>query len=283
MTNKPRNVVNLFSRERKKLPEMALDVPTKPSAEDPQTPAQASYVIPAGKPKLVLAIGSGQTGKSTLLRWTAERATERGSDMALATLAPNRTLQHYFPGAMHPEGNSTSAGATFLEMFLNVAAENKINAVIDFPGDDTALPHLLDQGLDPAGLLAEAGVELVVLFTLSPRVEDLTSMAQLAARGFMPKATALIRNQGLTRDPTLPPEPEFDQVIDHSAYQAAIERGAVEVWMPRCYSAGVIENQRLLFGQARNGPDLLPSDRSRTHHWMRAMEAAFAPIASWLP
>lgn len=108
-------------------------------------------------------------------------------------------------------------------------------------------------------------------------------MAQLAARGFTPKATALIRNQGLTRDPTLPPEPEFDQVIDHSAYRAAVERGAFEVWMPRCYSAAVIENQRLLFSQASSGTDLLPSDRSRTHHWMRSMSVAFSPVASWLP
>ena len=184
---------------------------------------------------------------------------------------------------MHPQGNSTSAGANFLEAFFNLAVESKINAFIDFPGDDTALPHLLDQGIDPAGMLEAAGVELVVLFTLSPRVEDLTTMAQLAARGFTPKATALIRNQGLTRDPTLPAEPEFDPVVEHSAYRAAVERGAAEIWMPRNYAAAAIENQRLLFGQARDGTDLMPSDRSRAHHWLRAMEAAFAPIASWLP
>jgi hypothetical protein len=282
VTNKPKPpVAALFDRARRKVPEMALDIPTMPAAVE--RPTQAGYVIPAGKPKLILAIGSGQTGKSTLLRWIAERAAERGAEMALATLAPNRTLRHYFPGALHPEGNSTSSGAAFLEMFLDVTAENGMNAVLDFPGDDTALLHLLDQGLDPVGMLEQAGVEVVVLYTLSPRVEDLTAMAQLTAKGFAPKATALVMNKGITADPTMPPEPEFDQVMDHSAYRAAAERGAVTVWMPRLYSAKAIEDRRLLFGQARDGGDLGPSDRSRTHHWLRTMDAACMPIASWLP
>lgn len=282
MTTKTKpNVVSLFERTRRKVPELKLDIPTKPPADT--AAAEAAHVIPAGKPKLVLAIGSGQTGKSTLLRWVAERAAERGTETVMGTLAPNRTLGHYFPNVMHPDANSTSAGASFLEMFFDATAEGKVNALLDFPGDDTALPHLLDQGLDPAGVLEEADVELVALFTLSPRVEDLTALAQLSARGFMPNATALILNKGLTRDPTLPPEPEFDAVIDHSAYRAAVGRGAVEVWMPRLYSARNIEEQRLLFGQARTSGDLGPSDRSRTHHWLRAMDEAFSPIASWLP
>ncbi len=132
-------------------------------------------------------------------------------------------------------------------------------------------------------MLEQAGVELVALYTLSPRVEDLTAMAQLAAKGFIPKATALIMNKGVTADPTMPPEPEFEQVMEHSVFCAAVDRGAAVVWMPRLYSAKSIEDRRLLFGQARDGDDLGPSDRSRTHHGLRAMDEAFAPIASWLP
>lgn len=276
------NVVSLFDRSRKKVPEMALDVPAKPHPTEATAAEPVGHSIPAGKPKLILAMGSGKTGKSTLLRWIAERATEREGTV-LATLAPNRTLKHYFPETMHPEGNTTSSGAAFLEMFLDVMAEDKVNAVLDFPGDDTSLLHLLDQGADPAGVLEQAGVELVALYTLSPRVEDLTAMAQLAAKGFMPKATALVMNKGVTADPTMPAEPEFEQVMEHSAYRAAVDREAATVWMPRLYAAKAIEDRRLLFGQARDGSDLGPSDRSRIHHWLRAMEEAFGPIASWLP
>ena len=81
----------------------------------------------------------------------------------------------------------------------------------------------------------------------------------------------------------MPAEPEFEAVMDHSAFRAAVGRGAATVWMPRFYAAKAVEDRRILFGLARNGSDLGPSDRSRTHHWLRAMEEAFAPIASWLP
>jgi hypothetical protein len=280
--SKPKpSVVNLFDRSRKKVPEMALDLSVKSKPQEAAT-SPISHIIPAGKPKLLLAIGSGKTGKSTLLRWIAERATEREGTV-LATLAPNRTLKHYFPETLHPEGNSTSAGAAFLEMFLDAVAENRMNAVLDFPGDDTALLHLLDQGMDPAAMLEPNGVEVVALYTLSPRVEDLTAMAQLAAKGFRPKATALILNKGVTADPTMPAEPEFEAVMEHSGFRAAVDGGAVTIWMPRLYAAKTIEDRRLLFSQARDGLDLGPSDRSRTHHWMRAMEEAFQPIESWLP
>ena len=275
-------VVGLFDKARKKAPEMALDLPTKTTMDTPPS-VETSHIVPSSKPKFVLAIGSGKTGKSTLLRWITERAKGREGTV-LATLAPNRTLKHFFPETMHPEGNSTSSGAAFLEMLCDAAAENQLNVVLDFPGDDTALLHLVDQGLDPVGMLEQAGVELVALYTLSPRVEDLTAMAQLAAKGFTPKATALIMNKGVTADPTMPAEPEFETVMEHSAFRAAVDRGAATIWMPRLYSAKAIEDRRLLFGQARDAADLLgPSDRSRTHHWLRAMNEAFAPIASWLP
>jgi hypothetical protein len=279
-TNEKSRVINLFERSRRKAPELALDIPAP--AASTSVAAPAAYVIPTGKPKLVLAIGSGKTGKSTLLRYLAERATER-EGTALATLAPNRTLAHYFPETLHPDGNSTSSGSAFLEMFLDAVGDGQMNALLDFPGDDTALLHLLDQGLNPVSILEQAGVEVVALYTLSPRVEDLTAMAQLVAKGFSPKATALVMNKGVTADPTMSAEPEFDQITDHSAYRAAVDHGAVPIWMPRLYSAKAIEDRRLLFRQATSSDQLGLADRSRTHHWLRAMEDAFRPIESWLP
>ena len=121
--SKTKNVVNLFERSRKKVPELALDIPTK-STTIPQETVVAAYVLPQDRPKLILVIGSGGRGKSLVLRYIAEEAMARDG-MTLATLAPNRTLKHYFPETAHPEGNSTSAGAAFLEMFFDVVAENQ--------------------------------------------------------------------------------------------------------------------------------------------------------------
>ena len=72
------------------LPEAPLNVSHMPGAK-PATPAQsgqgaAGTMDLTGKTKVVMAIGLGATGKTTLLRWACERALERDEgDLALAT------------------------------------------------------------------------------------------------------------------------------------------------------------------------------------------------------
>jgi hypothetical protein len=55
---------------------MVLDVPVKSLAHEAAA-IPVSCVIPAGKPKLLLAIGSGKTRRSTLRRWVTEQAMDR--------------------------------------------------------------------------------------------------------------------------------------------------------------------------------------------------------------
>jgi hypothetical protein len=79
----------------------------------------------------------------------------------------------------------------------------------------------------------------------------------------------------------------------HSAYRAAVARGATEVWMPRLDPAVAqeIEAKRIGFIQARDGispvgrkvASLGPFDRSRVRRWLEIMAAEMTPIASWLP
>ena len=137
-------------------------------------------------------------------------------------------------------------------------------------------------------MMEGAGVEPVAFYPLSPRSSDLTPLAAMARAGFLPKATALVLNEGRA-DSTRAPLQEFGQIRRHSVYKSALAQGAVEIWMPRLYAAKAIEDRRLGFHQAVNGETpggglgLGPFDRSRTRHWLAAMEEAFAPIASWLP
>jgi hypothetical protein len=77
----------------------------------------------------------------------------------------------------------------------------------------------------------------------------------------------------------------------HSAFRAAVERGAVPILMPRLFPSKEIEDRRVSFGMAsqgrmpegRQGVPLGAFDQARTRHWLAAMEEAFAPIATWLP
>lgn len=294
MAAKPKeNIVRLFQDPEAAFSEVVLDLShfaagqaTRPTAE------KVSAIDLTGKPKVIMAIGQGSTGKTTLLRWICERALSRedGNDLILATVDPvNRELAHYFPQAASPKTQDPALVAAWLERLLTMLMDARQSAAIDFGGGDTSLGRLLGQTPDLAAMMEEAGVEPIAFYTLSPRTTDLTPLAAMEAAGFKPKATALVLNEGRA-DPTRDRHAEFAQIRRHTVYQAALARGAVEIWMPRLHSAKAIEDRRISFGHAQAGtmaegrsdPGLGPFDRSRTRHWLHAMDDAFAPIASWL-
>jgi len=282
------HVVPLFGDRDANLPEARLDVSHlgRPMRAGPS--GQALDLT--GKAKAIMAIGLGATGKTTLLRWLCERALERGEDeLALATVDPvNRELGHYFPAAMVPPTQDPAQVTAWLEQLLAMILETGKSAALDFGGGDTTLARLQTEVPDLQQMMESAGVEPVALYPLTPRSSDLTPLAAMTKVGFRPKATALILNEGRA-DSTRAPLQEFGQIRRHSVYKSAIAQGAVEIWMPRLYAAKAIEDRRSGFRQAVNGETpqgslgLGPFDRSRTRHWLAAMEEAFAPIASWLP
>jgi hypothetical protein len=106
------------------LPEAPLDVSHMPGGR-PATPvrsgqAAAGAIDLTGKTKVVMAIGLGATGKTTLLRWACERALERDDgDLALATVDPvNRELGYYFPNTLSPKTQDPAEVTAWLERML---------------------------------------------------------------------------------------------------------------------------------------------------------------------
>jgi hypothetical protein len=238
-----------------------------------------------GQPKVLMAIGTGGTGKTTLLRWICEKAFERddGTQLMLATVDPvNRELAQYFADTVSP---TTKDAAAWLERLLAKIVDTKWSAAIDFGGGDTSLPKLVEEVPDLLAVMDEAAIAPVAMYLLSPRVDDLTPLSEMQDAGFQPKATALVLNEGRV-DTSRDPAREFGLLRRHPVYRAAIERGAVEVWMPRLYAAQHIEARRITYRQAVDGagtPPLGIFDRSRVHRWLAAMDTAIAPIASWMP
>jgi hypothetical protein len=256
------------------------------SAPRPELRAAAAAAVDlSGRPKVVMTIGTGGTGKTTLLRWICEKAFERddATQLMLATVDPvNRELGQYFVDTVSPQ---TADPAAWLERLLAKIVETRWNAAIDFGGGDTSLPKLVTEVPDLLTVMEEAAIAPVAIYLLSPRVDDLTPLSEMQAAGFQPQATALVLNEGRV-DTSREPAREFALLRRHPVYRAAIERGATEIWMPRLYAAQQIEARRIAYRQAADGagtPPLGVFDRSRVHRWLAAMDTAFAPIASWMP
>jgi hypothetical protein len=245
----------------------------------------------SGKPKVVMAIGLGGAGKTTLMRWIGERSVERGSTVSLVAGDPeNRELVDYFDGVLQPESFEAAAITSWMERFLTFAMNNKRSALIDFGGGDQSLASIVAEMPDLATMMTNAGTPAVALYVVSPRIADLSPLATMEAAGFQPDATAIVLNTGIG-DPTVPAEERFARTLNHPTFKAAVERGALPIWMPRLHAAKAVEDRRIPFGTARDGK--MPSgrkgaplsmfDQSRVRHWLQQMEEAFAPVASWLP
>ncbi len=219
-------------------------------------------------------------------------ATNEIPPLAAALDPQNRFRASFVEGVHQPPTNDAAAVTRWLEDLIHAMLAQQHSALLDLGSGDTSLIRLLDDAPDLASAMESSGVAPVAIYTVGPRVDDLASLASLEERGFQPKATAIIMNEGLA-DPTIPPDEAFGWVLRHSVFKAAVDRGAVVLWMPRLDPAVAadIEEKRILFSAARDGisPKSHPSeplgifDRSRVRAWMVAMGEMLTPIRPWLP
>jgi hypothetical protein len=241
-----------------------------------------------------LLIGSGNRGKTSLAKWLAEQVANRGVEAIAAAADPQkRSLMHYLDGVYQPETNDAASTTRWLERLLRHCMATRSSAYVDLGGGDTSLGRLLDRMPDLVTQMEAAGVTPVAVHVIGPRIDDLSYLGAFEQRGFQPHATAIIRNEGVVTDPTMTREEAFAHVHRHSAYKAAVARGAVPLWMPRMDPAVMakLESKLLNFTAARDG--IMPEgrqvvpldtwDRSTVAHWLQGMSEAMAPIMGWLP
>lgn len=289
-------VVPLFGRGPRldDEPEVTMRGLHAPSSAASAGTTRASAAIDlTGKPKVLFLAGPGGTGKTMLARWIGWQMTQEKRSSLMAALDPqNRSLATWFEGVETPPTNDSTQVARWLRDVLKFAMEQKQSAMLDFGGGDTALSRLVDTAPDFVDAMTAAGVEPVAIYTLAPRQDDLAVLEMLENLGFKPNATALVLNEGRV-DSTLSRDEAFARIIRHSAFRAAIGRGAIPIWMPRLEPevAQEIEGKRLQFGQARDGqvPDgakfapIGGFERSMVKRWLERMDQEFAPIRTWLP
>jgi hypothetical protein len=244
----------------------------------------------SGKKKIVFWIGRGKTGKTTGIRWAAEAAILAGATLLMADMDPtNDTFSKYIDNvARPPEASDPALSLKWLDKLLEHALEHHLSLLVDLGGGDTTLRRLVEQLPNLVEMAEARGFAIVMFYTAGPQEEDLSPLATMEGLGFRPTATAIVLNEAMT-DIGDAPLQAFARVLRHSAFLAAVGRGAVPVWMPRLLPAQQVEIRRLHFRDAAAGETgqgktpLGPFDRSRVLSWLQAMDANFAGIRTWLP
>lgn len=193
-------------------------------------------------------------------------------------------MADWFAGVEQPETSDPNQTQRFLRDVLGYLTGNSQSGLLDFGGGDVSLAKLID-------LVPTMTDDMIAVYCLTSRVDDLAPLQTMEELGFRPEATMLVLNEGRV-DSSQTREEAFARILRHSDVRAAIARGAVPVWMPRLEPdvAAMIEARRLTFGMARDG--LVPPgakfapiggfERSMARRWLERMEQEFAAMASWL-
>jgi hypothetical protein len=232
----------------------------------------------SGKTKVWFFIGRGRIGKTTLTRWVAEVMDERGGTAVVAAADPiNRSLRVFRDNVAEPESSDPGEVRDWLRDLLQYVMESKTSALIDLGGGSTSLSSLLHEMPDLAGVLSRGGVEPVAIHVVGADPHDLVPLAMTEAEGFQPAATAIVLNE------THAQRFRFDQVLQHPAFQAAVQRGAVPLWMPRLNAdaAGQCDANGWRYHDVQTKAG--PFTASAVQTWLRTMGQQFAPISTWLP
>lgn len=252
------------------------------STRRPAAEQSDGAVVHLHKPKLVVAYGRGGSGKSTAIRFLAERAQVAGRDLVIADADPRATLGHYFSGVVRPSHTEEVVVSEWLDALVNQQAETPMTVILDRNGGDQAFGRFaLSLGL--TALLPSVSVTPVALHSFGTDPGDVADLAAVEADGsFCPEATALILNAGAIKDGR-PVEIAFSAVREHPAYRAALARGAREIVFPKLACMAAVNALRIPFAQAETDTRLGITDRQRVAMWRRAAEDALGPVTAWMP
>ncbi len=240
------------------------------------------------KPKLIVPLGRGRTGKTTFDLWSAGVAEcDAGKGGGLIRLGDadrnNATLSAFRPDALRPEYSDNESIKEWLNGVIERQVEEGFSFYLDLAGGDALLKEYA-QELDLVSFCESVGIEPVAVHFLGSSEDDLCILNDIETSGvFVPERTILVLNEGI-----LPPGAvalrAFAPIIDNPIFQSALGRGARSVIMPRLTCMKKLEDARLQFHDVVSGRvKTLLTTRQLVKIWLREMDKAFADVRNWLP
>ena len=145
--------------------------PTEPAA----SPAPLTGTDLSGRKKIIFWVGRGKTGKTTGIRWLAEKTLMNGTPLLMADLdTTNDTFSRYIDKvARPPETADPSLSLKWLDRLLQHSLGQKISALVDLGGGDTTLRRLAVELPDLVALFEAQGFAVVLFYTVGSQEEDL--------------------------------------------------------------------------------------------------------------
>lgn len=232
----------------------------------------------SGRRKAWFLIGRGRIGKTTLARWLTETMDQRGGSAIIAAADPvNRSLRQFLDNVAEPSSSDPEDVKDWLRDLLQYQMEEALNSIIDLGGGNTSLSALLADMPDLADVLSQGGIEAIACHVIGSDPHDCVPLAVAETEGFQPKATVIVLNEAHGR------RPRFDPVLAQPEVRAAIDRGAVQLWMPQLNgdAARQCDANAWRYHQVRDKAG--PFTASAVQTWLRRMGEAFEPIKTWLP
>jgi hypothetical protein len=191
------------------------------------------------RPKLVVTLGRGKTGKSVWLRWVAETATRRRPLRIIDADPNNQALARHFKEAEVPPTVDGDEKRSWIEAQMNDMMDaagdptRRYDMLLDVGGNDQLLKRLGHE-VQIAEVLEAEGVDPVAVHMLGPDDDDLRYLEDVENNNlFRPKATVLVVNAGLV-PMTSDPKHAFRGVLSSEIVKRVTspERGGRLVFMP---------------------------------------------------
>lgn len=260
------------------------DVSDLSARQEPEPEIQKGTDL-SGKTKIVFAAGRGKTGKTTLLRWIAEMSLHNGGSPILADVDPsNAAFSRYFSDVARPDTDTPAGVVTWLQELIEHCVAERHSAIIDLGGGDTTLRTLAAEMPGLAEQIEASGLSPVMFHLLGTQPEDLAPAMTLTAKGFIPKAQALVFNE-YSIEPGVMRDRAFSRMVGSPSYNA-LARSSLLLWMPRLHAADAVEARQCSYADARDGqahPPLGLFEAARIRAWLNVMDRRFSGVRSWIP
>jgi hypothetical protein len=242
-----------------------------------KTNVQARIGYDAGRRRLILALGRGQSGKTLWSRWLVEAMRARGMrPVAVDADGITHGLSRDDEDAVTLGGELVAYRSWWKAALANGEEFAGRPVVVDLSPDTSLVRRVDPEGTDFAGRYAALGFDVTKAFFFGPDVGDAFTFMKVGA-GVTAGTTLLVLNEGAigSRKPE-----RFEAVLAHPAVREAVERGARVARMPELHldlgRVSEIGNFTAFAGGDRDEAKPLSFEQHAVRTWLTRMEEAFA-------